>query len=185
MTRERSSRRTRSGASQCADQRGVGTSPTSASSNTCATASEHHGRHLRHGWRWLLLVPGALRRHDRLRRLQHRRPRSRIGAAGQHPAVAECGVVGAPDEERGQIVKAYVVLRPGYSGDAGLTKTLQDYVKATIAPYKYPRAPSNMSHTAAHPDRQAATVRASPGRRRGFLPQARVVITIRLQQRRR
>ena len=57
-----------------------------------------------------------------------------------HPAVAECGVVGAPHEERGQIVKAYVVLRPGYSGDAGLTKTLQDYVKATIAPYKYPRA---------------------------------------------
>ncbi|HEY7242318.1 MAG TPA: benzoate-CoA ligase family protein [Xanthobacteraceae bacterium] len=57
-----------------------------------------------------------------------------------HSAVAECGVVGAPHEERGQIVKAYVVLRPGYSGDATLTKTLQDYVKATIAPYKYPRA---------------------------------------------
>ena len=58
----------------------------------------------------------------------------------EHPAVAECGVVGAPHEERGQIVKAYVVLRPGYSGDPTLTKTLQDYVKATIAPYKYPRA---------------------------------------------
>jgi 2-aminobenzoate-CoA ligase len=58
----------------------------------------------------------------------------------EHPAVAECGVVGAPDEERGQIVKAYIVLRPGEAGDAAMTRTLQDSVKATIAPYKYPRA---------------------------------------------
>lgn len=57
-----------------------------------------------------------------------------------HPAVAECGVIGAPDSDRGQIVKAYVILRAGFSGDAALTKTLQDYVKAEIAPYKYPRA---------------------------------------------
>jgi len=57
-----------------------------------------------------------------------------------HPAVAECGVVGAPDDERGQIVTAYVVVAAGLAGDAALTKQLQDHVKATIAPYKYPRA---------------------------------------------
>jgi 2-aminobenzoate-CoA ligase len=57
-----------------------------------------------------------------------------------HPAVAECGVVGAPDEDRGQIVKAYVVLREGQVGDTAMTKALQDHVKAAIAPYKYPRA---------------------------------------------
>lgn len=56
-----------------------------------------------------------------------------------HPAVAECGVVGKPDEERGNIVKAYVVLKTGYEADAAMVKTLQDYVKATVAPYKYPR----------------------------------------------
>ena len=57
-----------------------------------------------------------------------------------HAAVAECGVVGCPDEERGQIVKAYVVLRAGMAGDAAMTRALQDHVKATVAPYKYPRA---------------------------------------------
>ena len=57
-----------------------------------------------------------------------------------HEAVAECGVVGAPDEDRGQIVKAYVVLRAGMTADATLTKLLQDHVKAVVAPYKYPRA---------------------------------------------
>ena len=57
----------------------------------------------------------------------------------KHPAVAECGVVGKPDEERGMIVKAFCVLKPGHTGDAALVKTLQDHVKATIAPFKYPR----------------------------------------------
>jgi 2-aminobenzoate-CoA ligase len=57
-----------------------------------------------------------------------------------HPAVAECGVVGAPDEYRGFIVKAYLVLRQGFEPSEDLIKELQDFVKAEIAPYKYPRA---------------------------------------------
>jgi 2-aminobenzoate-CoA ligase len=56
-----------------------------------------------------------------------------------HPAVAECGVVGWPDEARGMIVKAFVVLRPGHTGDAAMVAALQEFVKQTIAPYKYPR----------------------------------------------
>ncbi|MGH7695017.1 MAG: AMP-binding enzyme, partial [Gemmatimonadaceae bacterium] len=60
----------------------------------------------------------------------------------EHPAVLECGVVGVPDVERGQIVKAYVVLRPDARQWAAedMVKLLQDFVKAQIAPYKYPRA---------------------------------------------
>jgi 2-aminobenzoate-CoA ligase len=57
-----------------------------------------------------------------------------------HEAVAECGVVGAPDAERGTIVKAYIVLKSGYTPGETMAKALQDHVKATIAPYKYPRA---------------------------------------------
>ncbi len=56
-----------------------------------------------------------------------------------HPGVAECGVIGQSDEARGMIVKAFCVLRPGVVGDAALVQALQDHVKATIAPYKYPR----------------------------------------------
>jgi 2-aminobenzoate-CoA ligase len=57
-----------------------------------------------------------------------------------HPEVAECAVIGAPDEARGQIVEAHVVLREGVVADEACIKRLQDHVKATIAPYKYPRS---------------------------------------------
>jgi 2-aminobenzoate-CoA ligase len=57
-----------------------------------------------------------------------------------HPDVKECAVIGFPDDERGQIVQAHVVLKHGIAGDDGAVKRLQDHVKATIAPYKYPRS---------------------------------------------
>ena len=56
-----------------------------------------------------------------------------------HPAVAECAVVGLPDEARGQIVCAHVVLKPNTQANDALAKALQDHVKQTIAPFKYPR----------------------------------------------
>ena len=58
----------------------------------------------------------------------------------RHPDVAECGVIGVPDAERGQIVKAFVVLKPTAQPGPATVAALQDYVKQAIAPYKYPRA---------------------------------------------
>lgn len=57
----------------------------------------------------------------------------------QHPAVAECGVTGVPDDLRGQVVKAFVVLHPGFNGDEAMVAELQDFVKNAVAAYKYPR----------------------------------------------
>jgi 2-aminobenzoate-CoA ligase len=68
-----------------------------------------------------------------------------------HEAVKEVAVVGAPDEERGQIVKAFIVLQPGFEAGPALTRQLQDFVKATVAPYKYPR---EIEFTAALPKTQ-------------------------------
>jgi acyl-coenzyme A synthetase/AMP-(fatty) acid ligase len=57
----------------------------------------------------------------------------------EHPAVAEAAVVSAPDDERGAVVRAVVVLRDGHAPSDQLARELQDHVKALTAPYKYPR----------------------------------------------
>jgi acyl-coenzyme A synthetase/AMP-(fatty) acid ligase len=57
----------------------------------------------------------------------------------EHPAVLESAVVGSPDADRGNIVKAFVVLRAGYTGDDALVRELQEHCKRVTAPYKYPR----------------------------------------------
>lgn len=62
------------------------------------------------------------------------------GVLMEHPKVAECAVIGAPSEERGEIVKAFVVLKAETAANDPLRRELQDYVKSQIAPYKYPRA---------------------------------------------
>lgn len=72
-----------------------------------------------------------------------------------HPDVAECAVIGADDVERGQIVEAHVVLMQGVAPDAVTVKRLQDHVKATIAPYKYPRS---VKFTAALPKTQTGKI---------------------------
>jgi 2-aminobenzoate-CoA ligase len=56
-----------------------------------------------------------------------------------HPAVAECGVVGLPDDERGQVVAAFVIVKEGVQADDTLARALQEFVRQSIAPYKYPR----------------------------------------------
>jgi len=58
----------------------------------------------------------------------------------EHEAVQACAVIGAPDAERGEIVKAFVVLRDGHHPSAEMTRRLQEHVKSVTAPYKYPRA---------------------------------------------
>ena len=97
-----------------------------------------------------------------------------------HPAVAEAAAVAAPDDERGAVVRAVVVLRDGYAPADELARELQDHVKAQTAPYKYPRIvefADELPKTACGKVRRAhcaATAsRADPAPRAGGPPRAR------------
>ena len=57
----------------------------------------------------------------------------------EHPAVLESAVVASPDAQRGEVVKAFIILRPGYAASDALVKEIQQHVQKTTAPYKYPR----------------------------------------------
>lgn len=87
-----------------------------------------------------------------------------------HPDVKECAVIGIPDEERGQIVQAHVVLQSGVTDNAQTARKLQDHVKAIIAPYKYPRL---VKFTDALPKTQTGKIqrfRLRPGAATGAEP---------------
>jgi 2-aminobenzoate-CoA ligase len=121
---------------------------------------EPHRRHLPARRGRLFLVRGPQRRHDHLGRLQHRRTRG-----GERPAqLAGRGRVrggGQAGPDRGNVVAAYVVLRPGVVGDAAKAAELQELVKRQIAPVQMPAGRRVPARAAAHPDRQAAAVQAA------------------------
>jgi 2-aminobenzoate-CoA ligase len=113
-------------------------------------ADDRQGIYVRDGWNY---TGDAYRRDQDGYFFYHARTDDMIISAGyniagpeveealaKHDAVADCAVVGAPDEERGQIVKAFVVLREGFEAGSDLARELQEFVKASVAPYKYPRA---------------------------------------------
>jgi acyl-CoA synthetase (AMP-forming)/AMP-acid ligase II len=90
----------------------------------------------------------------------------------EHPAVMEAAVVGKDDDERTQIVVAFVILAPGYTASAELARELQDHVKGNTAPYKYPREihflPSCQRRSAARSAAPSCAAGSGPGSSRGW-----------------
>ena len=128
---------------------------------------EHHRRHLRPRRRRLLLVPGPQRRHDHLRRLQHRRaPRSRRRCSGI-PTSWSAPSSAVPDEERGAgRHRRTSCCAPGADGDAAQVGELQDFVKQRDRAVQVPAHRRVRRRAAAHHHRQAAALRLrEPGRR--------------------
>ena len=80
----------------------------------------------------------------------------------KHPAVAECGVVGVPDEDRGMVVKAFVVLRPGQAGDAAHGQNTAGPCQGHAGAVQVPAPDRISAQAAAHRNRQAATLQTAP-----------------------
>ena len=152
-------------ASPCAGRPAAAISPTTRQTQIRAGRLERHRRHLPDGCRRLLLVPGALRRHDRLGRLQHRRPRGRVRAAGASRGRRMRRGRRRRTRSAARSSRPMWCCAPGQTGDAAMTSVLQDYVKADDRAHTNIRAPSNTCTTLPqHADRQAATLRAAPHR---------------------
>ena len=90
-----------------------------------------------------------------------------------HPDVLEVAVVGAPHEERGTIVQAFVVLRDPAAGDAAKAAELQDFVKASIAPYKYPRVVEFGTSCRRRSAGRPSATGCGSSRRNGYAPRRR------------
>ena len=89
--------------------------------------------------RGLYTLPPSLQEIARLRLEHPEESLTSLGALLEPPAVLETAITAAPDELRGQVVKATIVLKPGWEAGDALKKELQEHVKRTTAPYKYPR----------------------------------------------
>ena len=87
----------------------------------------------------------------------------------EHECVAECAVVASPHEERGEVVKAFIVLKAGHVGEDTLVKLLQDHCKRLTGPYKYPR---RIEFTADLPKTASGKIRRRALRDREFAAQS-------------